>query len=138
MSNGSTFATAKAKLRMAEIVEVAQVPMTVIDIADLIGISSSMVCRYVNHMVAQSPKQLRICGWMDCHRRGRKVPMYKKGSGRNVPEPPRITASERHARVKADAWRYQLKLASWRRAYHKKKGQTPPIKLASPFAALGL
>lgn len=135
----STFASEASKRQMERIVELLDEPMSAPELAEWLGISHSMTCRYLKYMTGLKPREVRVCGWVEVGSRRRKVAMFKRGSGRNVPEPPAMTLSEKWKLDKANPWVYQKKLASWRRSYHKRKGQTPPaVKPASLFAALGI
>lgn len=135
----ATFATEKSKRQMDRIVDLLAEPMGVLELAAELGITASMTCQYVNHMTTQKERRIRICGWMEVGRRSRKVALYKRGSGRNAPEPKAMTEAERWAKAKADPHRHARKLASWRKGYYKRNGLTPPPpRRASPFAALGL
>lgn len=139
-----TFASPRGVLKISRILALLADPMDVTEIAVALHMGRTTMHRYMQHLMAETPRRIYIAYWERTASHPR--PFYKIGERRNAPRPRQTSSpADRWARVKSDPLKHAQRKADNRRTYRERAGlppeQAPPRAArpaASPFAALGL
>jgi DNA-binding MarR family transcriptional regulator len=115
--DGCTFTSGRAELSIKRILAaLREQRMTMNKLAEAIHKSKTGTRLFLKYLKGNEehgiPRRVRIAGWEETS--GRPAPVYALGTAPDVPEPPRKTSSERHARLMADEERHQRLLAKRR------------------------
>jgi hypothetical protein len=112
-----TFDTVRTQLGIRRVLAaLGGCPMSCKELMAAIHKSKTGVTHYLRYLQGDEehgvPRLVRIAEWRE--NRGRHTPVYALGSGKDARCPPRLTASQRYRKVKADPVKYEKILAAKR------------------------
>lgn len=112
-------------------------PLTCVELAEALHMDRSLARTYLRHLMLAEKRRIRVVEWRVTSGRGcRRAPVYQRGSGPSVPQPPAQTSADQFRKLKADPAKHAKRIADHRRWRQKREGTYTPPPAANPFAAL--
>lgn len=99
MSRALTFTSPRAALRIERILAALINPMTPQQLAAKLHMSHASAKLYLAHLKLH-PRRVRVASWLS-EGKGRHSRVYALGSGRDAPEPPRMTQAQSRKKQQA-------------------------------------